>query len=399
MRSGNYILWLPSWYPNEREPFNGDFIQRHAKAASLNDKIIVIFFTEFGETVRQQAKVVNAINGNLEEITVYIPFKPFGIRFIDRIRYNFQFYRLSAIFLQTFFREHGLPLLVHVHVPVKAGNLALWIKKKFSVPYIVSEQSSTYLEQAGKDYFKRRHWVYRQSVKRIFSGALLVTNVSRAVGEILQELFTIKQMSVIYNVVDTEMFRPALPDQSCFTYIHVSSLTEQKNIFGILGVFKRLASIRTDWKFLVVGPYTSEIQSFIIKEKLDDLISLRGEVSHEIVANLMSQANALVLFSRHENFPCVVVESLCCGIPVIASDVAGINECVDKSNGMLVQSEDEDSLLRALLEIREVYHTYDHLSIAKEAAGRFSYPVIGENFKKLYEHAVQRSHSSKYEKG
>jgi hypothetical protein len=29
------ILWLVSWYPNKLKPFDGDFIQRHAKAVSL----------------------------------------------------------------------------------------------------------------------------------------------------------------------------------------------------------------------------------------------------------------------------------------------------------------------------------------------------------------------------
>ena len=36
------ILWLPSWYPNKLAPFEGDFIQRHAQAAALYNKIYVI---------------------------------------------------------------------------------------------------------------------------------------------------------------------------------------------------------------------------------------------------------------------------------------------------------------------------------------------------------------------
>src|SRR5687767_13573545 len=36
------ILWLCSWYPNKTEPYNGDFIQRHAEAASLFNDIHVI---------------------------------------------------------------------------------------------------------------------------------------------------------------------------------------------------------------------------------------------------------------------------------------------------------------------------------------------------------------------
>ena len=43
--SAPYILWLPSWYPNKLDPFDGDFIQRHAKAAALYNDILVIYAT------------------------------------------------------------------------------------------------------------------------------------------------------------------------------------------------------------------------------------------------------------------------------------------------------------------------------------------------------------------
>lgn len=36
------ILWLCSWYPNRTDPFDGDFIQRHARAAALYHDIQVI---------------------------------------------------------------------------------------------------------------------------------------------------------------------------------------------------------------------------------------------------------------------------------------------------------------------------------------------------------------------
>jgi glycosyltransferase involved in cell wall biosynthesis len=44
------------------------------------------------------------------------------------------------------------------------------------------------------------------------------------------------------------------------------------------------------------------------------------------------KADAFILFSRHENFPCVVIEALCCGLPVVASNVGGIAEAVDETN-------------------------------------------------------------------
>ncbi|HQV61525.1 MAG TPA: hypothetical protein PLG08_12150, partial [Chitinophagaceae bacterium] len=36
------ILWLCSWYPAKTDPYNGDFIQRHARAAALYNDIYII---------------------------------------------------------------------------------------------------------------------------------------------------------------------------------------------------------------------------------------------------------------------------------------------------------------------------------------------------------------------
>lgn len=391
MKRQDYILWLPSWYPNEREPYSGDFIQRHAKAASLNNNITVVFFTQFGEMVHAEKKVVNIVSGNLKEIVVYIPFKPSRFRAIDRVRYNFVFYSFALKFLKSYFKENGLPWLVHVHVPVKAGNLALWIKKKFRIPYIVSEQASTYMKEAGDYFFEKRHWLYRTSVKKIFSKASAVTNVSLSIGKILQELFPIRHLQVIHNAVDTTIFYPDFSQKDRFTFIHVSSLTDQKNISGILRVFKELATIKKDWRFIIVGPYTQQIRDFIISEGLNHLIELVGEVPYVQVASFMRQSHAMVLFSKHENFPCVVVEALCCGLPVVASDVAGINEALKDSNGILVTPEDESALLKAVIRIKEKYTGYDRSSIAFDAGKRFSYPAISTQFDELYEWVAEKN--------
>ena len=45
------VLWLASWYPDEYEPTNGDFVQRHAKAVSQLMHIDVIHVVQAGENL------------------------------------------------------------------------------------------------------------------------------------------------------------------------------------------------------------------------------------------------------------------------------------------------------------------------------------------------------------
>src|SRR5947207_14726844 len=67
------ILWLVSWYPNKTDPFDGDFIQRHAKVAALYHDIHVLFIKQ-SESREEAEKAWNGAN-NLSEQIIYLPKK------------------------------------------------------------------------------------------------------------------------------------------------------------------------------------------------------------------------------------------------------------------------------------------------------------------------------------
>ena len=379
-----YILWLPSWYPNKYEPFNGDFVQRHARAAALHCSIVVCHFPQLGHKVRVDTSYSETTQSpNLKEVVHYIAFKPYGNSLFDKIRYNITYYRSTSKYLKEYFKTFGLPELVHVHVPMKAGNLAVWIKKKFKVNYILSEHASFYSDPANDNNMNRNIFHARQ-VKNIFRKASAVTNVSDSIGNILRSLFTLKKVHVIYNVVDTTIFNLAATKPNTFTFIHVSTLIDQKNIEGILKVFRDLLKIDKNWTLKLVGPPNDIMQQRLLEYNLTNNVELAGEVQYTEVGRYMKEAHALVMFSRHENFPCVIIEALCCGLPVISSDVGGIKEAIDNSNGILVSSENEVELLNAIQQMRKSYAAYDLPRISEEASNKYNYSNIGRQICNLY---------------
>ena len=67
------ILWLCSWYPSKLMPFNGDFIKRHAGAASLYNDIRVIHIVRDtkGIIIKDTLTEESGKNGLTEKIIYY----------------------------------------------------------------------------------------------------------------------------------------------------------------------------------------------------------------------------------------------------------------------------------------------------------------------------------------
>ncbi|HMT78564.1 MAG TPA: hypothetical protein PKA44_12680, partial [Saprospiraceae bacterium] len=64
-----HILFLASWYPSRILPFSGDFIQRHARAAVLMNKVTVLHAIK-DEKLDEKFKV-SVVNGSPREIIIY----------------------------------------------------------------------------------------------------------------------------------------------------------------------------------------------------------------------------------------------------------------------------------------------------------------------------------------
>ncbi len=82
---------------------------------------------------------------------------------------------------------------------------------------------------------------------------------------------------------------------------------------------------------------------------LGDRVRFLGGLGRDGVLRVFRAADAVLLSSRWENFPHVVVEALAVGTPVIASAVGGVPEVVrDGENGLLVPAGDSEALAAAI---------------------------------------------------
>lgn len=375
------ILWLCSWYPDKREPFNGDFIQRHAYAAALHNDIYVIHVVEdISEDAGETTQVINQTDGLTENIIYYK--RPSS--FLGKLFSYYRWLVVSRKAIQQYVKENGKPELVHVHIPIRAGISGLWAKRKYNIPYVVTEHWGIYNDIEVYNY-KNKSAAFKKWTERIISKAAALISVSSYLAEGMNKLVTKKEYTVIPNTVNTDLFYYKEQTNSLFTFIHVSNLVPLKNAEGILRAFALVLQQKHTAKLVIVGDSTPDIKLVAGKLGIPEAnISFCGEVPYRQVASEMQQSQCLVLFSNIENSPCVIGEALCCGLPVIATNVGGIPELVDGTNAILIPPKNEAALAAAMIEVMNNYLQYNCKKIAEDAAGKFSYPVIGGQLDVVY---------------
>jgi glycosyltransferase involved in cell wall biosynthesis len=384
------VLWLCSWYPHPGDPFEGDFIQRHARAVSAYTPLTVFYTSQAGAqvSVKKECHIEQQTEDVRERIMLFRHRKT-GFSVIDKFVYNIRYFRSYKKAIRQYIRKHGRPDIVHVHIPMKAGMIGRWIKRTWNIPFVVSEHSAHYNSESNDSFYSKSSF-HRYHVKRILQEAAAVTNVSEAVGNTLKSLFGLNAVRVIPNTVNTTFFYYRHQPPLRFRFIHVSTLvSHQKNVEGILNAVLLLSKQRQDFEMVIVGPANDNLREKVVNMGFTQVIRFTGEISYPDVALEMQQASALVLFSRYENLPCVVLEALCCGLPVISSDTGGIKEAVNETNGILVQSESETQLAEAMNTMMNEYEKYDRGKIAIAATERYKYETIGRKFYELYDEVLK----------
>jgi glycosyltransferase involved in cell wall biosynthesis len=388
----DYVLALPGWYPTWLDPLPGDFNQRHIKAASIYTPQVVLYIgkDQTGTLTKTETRINQPSERVLEFIVVYPERK---IRALDVVNSNLSFFLLLLKYSSLIKRKFGKPLVLHSYIVMRGGLAGLILSKRWEVPFVLTENWTIYYP-ADPGYLPTRNKVFQNLVKRVFSNVKRFLPVTNDLREKAAKLLGKVPATIIPNVVETHIFNREhiMNSTGTFRFIHVSTMIYQKNPEGLLRTFKRFNEEHPETFLQLVGPYPPSVFEYATSIGLSkNNIEFTGAVSYTEVARLLKSSNALVLFSRYENLPCVILEAFCCGLPVISTRVGGIAEVINKSNGILIDSGNEEQLLEAFRNIYLNYDEYNAAEISEAAMSKFSYEAVGREINKVYEEVKENN--------
>jgi teichuronic acid biosynthesis glycosyltransferase TuaC len=262
--------------------------------------------------------------------------------------------------------------VIDAHYVYPDGFAAVEIGRALGVPVVVSARGSDI------NLFREIPSVRPHLVRALQRASGLIA-VSEALGKAMRELGApAGKVRVIPNGVDARKFHP-MPREAARErtgspsvgrlVLAVGHLVQNKGFDRLMGAFRGLLNLGgyEDVQVAIVGEgvYRKELERLIGFYGLGGRVRLVGEVAHADLHVWYSAADLSCLFSRREGWPNVVLESMACGTPVLATPVGGVPEIIgDGPAGALAEGDDE-ALARALAQALD--RPWDRAAIARFA--------------------------------
>lgn len=379
-----HVLVIPKWWPNSKDPQLGDFIRKQIQAVSSACKVTVLLVEptdeqQFTALEHLEADGLKVVRTRYRACT--------GLPGPWRRSVNFvRYWRAGMAGWKALRSTRGIPDLVHVHILVRPALLAYWLKRIYRVPYIISEQSSEYLDGSYLRKGRLFHWIN----ERLFRSAASVSAVSGWLGDGLVRHGLCERYEVVPNVIpglDRPLPAPGLPGD----LLVVADLVDRtKNVSGVIKALAVARRSAPELRLNVIGdgPDRGALEDLAHKEGVSDRVVFLGRLPNTEVLDHMATCGAVVINSNVETFSVVTGEALAMGKPVVATRCGGPQGFVTPTNGILINVGDHDALVAAMLTLTHTADRYDPDEIRASVRDRFSPAVIAQKFMALYQRSL-----------
>jgi len=169
-----------------------------------------------------------------------------------------------------------------------------------------------------------------------------------------------RDVGVIGNGVDPDVFRPDDTEVSEGSILYVGRLTARK---GLPILMDAVALLREEGVRVAVwlvgkGPLEDQLRRRASRLGLRaDQVTFHGFVPVHRLLEIYRRSNVVVVPSRYEGLPTTLLEAMSCAKPVVAADSPGISEVISHgTDGWLVRPDSAPSLAEG---IRVVLEDYD----------------------------------------
>jgi glycosyltransferase involved in cell wall biosynthesis len=257
---------------------------------------------------------------------------------------------------------------IDAHYLYPDGVAAVWLGQRFGLPVVLTARGT---DVSLIPQFARP----RRLILQAIAGAAAVIAVSAALRQALVDMGAPEaKITVLRNGVETTLFRPPADRAAARaelgivrpTLISVGLLIKRKGHHRTIEAMTRLPDF--DLIILGDGPERDRLNALILRLGLGDRVRLPGGRPHAELPLWYGAADASVLSSSREGWANVLLESMACGTPVVASPIWGNPEVVrSPAAGVITRENSPDGIAEGVRQLFAV-------QISREATRAYAEP-------------------------
>ena len=375
-----HILELPSFFP----PHGGLFCLEQAKALkAAGHEVRIVSIVELGISTdkgfyltapwHEERREMEGV----EAFCTYMRARPRAVRTGTR-----RWISLCQKAVGRYVGRFGKPDVLHAHCCKNAGLAARELSQSLGIPFFITEHlSSGLFERDFGNGWRRHRWLQAQ-MRQAYEAARCVIPVSRElVGDLAPFFGRDYRYEPVSNIVDTDFFtykerQPREGRPMRFCCLAVADIYGK----GYDVLAEAVSRLPEDIELHIAGSGTD---SPAVRRLFAGRggVTFYGHLGRQNVRELLWKSDALVLPSRSEAQPLVVLEALATGIPVVTTDCIPRSGC--PSVGILYAPVgDAEALLGKMQEVMRI----EPSPAFSEAVRRQASPgVVAKKLTKLFE--------------
>jgi glycosyltransferase involved in cell wall biosynthesis len=266
------------------------------------------------------------------------------------------------------------------------GVFSKYIRKKLKIIYFAIAEGSDVLIDSSKF----NGW--GKIEKTINENCELVIAVSDMMKKQMQQKTNLKNIKIIKNGYDGELFFNKggnnLDKDINLKVLHVGSFYFVKGQDVLLKAISYM-TIPMKLTLVGVGPELEKCRQYVQNNKLQENVQFLGLVSHDRIANLLRENDLFCMPSRSEGLPAAPMEAMACGLPVVGTNVGGMNEIIKSGfNGYLCEPDSPEDIADKFIMASKT--NWNRMEISNWVKNNFSWKTWAQNIIEEYYISFQK---------
>ncbi|WP_258101611.1 glycosyltransferase family 4 protein [Marinoscillum pacificum] len=300
-------------------------------------------------------------------------------------------YNLQLVFKFIRVCNQFKPDIIHLHTS-RAHTLGVIVQLFLKIPpLVVTRRMSSPLKTNSFSRYKYNH----PSIKKIIC-------VSEAVRTAVSKLVDENKLTTIYGGVNISQTEEKI-DRDFLTTRYpqlvgkrvigfVGSLTDVKDPSLFIQAAAKISQTLPDTEFLMIGAgnLKDDLMSQVHQQNLAEVFHFTGFLKESVAA--ISSLDLLMITSRNEGIPNVILEAFVTRTPVVSVDVGGIPELIQHNDTGKFSSRESAELAKQAIELLKDFNLSKRLTEnAYHKAQKFSYQIGIDQTIMLYEEVLSKN--------